>query len=99
MTQQSEEKTVEDNKLKKNFKTSDERYRTLFEQVNAAAFLTTLDGQILEANQKSCELLGYKWDEILRLSSTNLAICSQVKPSGIVSLTYKTSPFTKTLII
>ena len=47
---------------------SDERYKTLFEQVNAAAFLTTLNGQILEANQKSCELLGYNWEELLRLS-------------------------------
>jgi len=46
----------------------DARYKTLFEQVNAAAFLTSLDGHILEANQKSCELFGYSWDEILRLS-------------------------------
>ena len=48
--------------------TSDGRYKTLFEQVNAAAFLTTLEGKILEANQKSCELFGYDWTEILRIS-------------------------------
>jgi PAS domain S-box-containing protein len=46
----------------------DGRYQTLFEQVNAAAFLTNLDGKILEANQKSCELLGYNWDELVQLS-------------------------------
>jgi len=46
----------------------DGKYRTLFEQVNAAAFLTTFEGQILEANQKSSELFGYEWDELLRLS-------------------------------
>ena len=46
----------------------DERYKTLFEQVNAAAFLTTFEGQILEANHKSCELLRYRWEELLRLS-------------------------------
>jgi len=50
----------------------DERYKTLFEQVNACAFLTTLDGQILEANQRSCDLLGYGWNEILRLSLRNI---------------------------
>jgi len=46
----------------------DGRYKTLFEQVNAAAFMTTLDGKITEANQKSCELLGYAWDEFMQLS-------------------------------
>jgi len=47
---------------------TDERYQTLFESINAAAFLSTYDGQIIEANQRSCELLGYSWDELLRLS-------------------------------
>jgi PAS domain S-box-containing protein len=46
----------------------DDKYKTLFEQVNAAAFLAAYEGQILEANQKSCELFGYRWDELLRLS-------------------------------
>jgi PAS domain S-box-containing protein len=59
--------TVEE-KNKVDSKTDDGRYKTLFEQVNAAAFLTTFEGQILEANQKSCELFGYEWNEILRLS-------------------------------
>ena len=55
-------------KNKVDSKTDDGRYKTLFEQVNAAAFLTTFEGQILEANQKSCDLFGYEWNEILRLS-------------------------------
>ena len=55
-------------KNKVDSKTDDGRYKTLFEQVNAAAFLTSFEGQILEANQKSCELFGYEWNEILRLS-------------------------------
>lgn len=46
---------------------SNDRYKTLFEQVNAAVFLTTLDGKILEANIKSCELLKYSWDELMEL--------------------------------
>jgi len=44
------------------------RYKTLFEQVNAAAFLTTLDGEIIEANHRSCELLGYTLDELTNIS-------------------------------
>lgn len=47
---------------------SDDRYKTLFERINAAAFLTSFEGQILEANQKSYEFLGYDWNELLRLS-------------------------------
>lgn len=52
--------------------TDDGRYKTLFEQVNAAAFLTTLDGNILEANQKSCELFQYCWEDMLQASLKNL---------------------------
>ncbi|MEM0493376.1 MAG: PAS domain S-box protein, partial [Candidatus Thermoplasmatota archaeon] len=50
------------------YNTDDARYKTLFQQVNAAAFLASLDGRILEANQKACDLFGYSWDGILRLS-------------------------------
>ena len=64
---QEYKETVEE-KNKVDSKTDDGRYKTLFEQVNAATFLTTFEGQILEANQKSCELFGYEWNEILRLS-------------------------------
>jgi len=47
---------------------SDDRYHTLFERINAAAFLTSFEGQIQEANQKSYEFLGYDWSELLRLT-------------------------------
>jgi PAS domain S-box-containing protein len=39
------------------------QYKTLFEQVNAAALLTTLSGNILQANIKSHDLFGYDFDE------------------------------------
>lgn len=47
---------------------SDDRYKTLFERINAAAFLTSFEGQILEANQRSYEFLGYEGSMLLRLS-------------------------------
>jgi PAS domain S-box-containing protein len=46
---------------------TDDRYHTLFERINAATFLTSFNGQIQEANHKSYELLGYDWNELLRL--------------------------------
>ena len=45
-----------------------DRYRTLFERVNASAFLAELSGRILEANHHSAEFLGYEHSEVLRLS-------------------------------
>ncbi len=68
MLDKPEEKSIETKEKKTDYITSDGRYKTLFEQVNAAAFLTTLEGKILEANMKSCELLGYSWDELMQLS-------------------------------
>ncbi len=66
---------VEMQELKENFVDGesrfvkpDDRYHTLFERVNAAVLLTSFEGQIQEANQKSCEFLGYDWDELLRLT-------------------------------
>ncbi len=47
---------------------SDDRYHTLFERINAAAFLTSFEGQIQETNHKSYEFLGYDWSELLRLT-------------------------------
>ncbi|RKY95363.1 MAG: hypothetical protein DRQ06_03830, partial [Candidatus Hydrothermota bacterium] len=52
--------------------TFESRYKTLFEGVNAGVFLTSFDGKILEANLRSCDLLGYGWDEILEQSIKNI---------------------------
>ena len=66
MVEHGEEKKQEGKKSQQ--QVTDERYQTLFEQVNAAALLTTYEGQIVEANHKSGELLGYRWEELQRLS-------------------------------
>ena len=68
MLQEPEDKSFETLGKKTDSQALDGRYKTLFEQVNAATFMTTLDGKILEVNQKSCELLGYAWDELMQLS-------------------------------
>ena len=50
----------------------DGRYKTLFESVNAAAFLTEINGKILEANQKSCWLSGYDWDDLTKMNISDI---------------------------
>ena len=46
----------------------DGKYKTLFEQVNAAAFLTSFDGSILEANHKARDLFGFGWGILSEMS-------------------------------
>jgi len=41
-----------------------DRFTTLFESLNASAFITTLDGKIIESNFKTCDILGYNFEEI-----------------------------------
>jgi len=65
--------TVIDNaRLVQNLRESETRYRALFEQANDAVFLETLEGRILDANKKACEMLGYSHDELLALSVKDL---------------------------
>jgi len=66
MLEVPENQTLENRKKVKDSQTPDSRYKTLFEQVNAAAFLTKLDGSILDANHKSYELYGYPWGEFTK---------------------------------
>ena len=68
MLEQAENESISANRKESSLNSQDGRYKTLFEQVNAATFLTTLYGDILEANMRSCELLGYTWEELEQLS-------------------------------
>lgn len=51
---------------------SEERYRAIFEQVTVGVAHTTLDGQILNANPRFCEILGYTRKEALALHIRDL---------------------------
>jgi len=50
----------------------DDRYKTLFESVNAAAFLIDITGEILESNTKSSWLFGYDWDELIKMNISKI---------------------------
>ena len=74
MNEISSKPLTETKTIKNKTRNRDERYQTLFEQVNAAAFITTLEGKIKEANQKSCELLEYCWDDLTNIYLKDLLI-------------------------
>ena len=84
-----ENKDLKTTKKDINYQMKDGRYQTLFQQVNAAAFLSTFEGKILEANLKSCDLLGYTWDDILRLSLKDIFSKSMDWPQFIDELSGK----------
>jgi len=89
MLQESEDKSFATPYKKTGVRAADGRYQTLFEQVNAATFLTTIDGAILEANMKSCELLGYNWAELMQLSLKEVLPASTDWPQLIDEISSK----------
>ena len=51
---------------------SQRRARTLFEGIEEAVFVHSLDGKILDANPAACRLLGYSLDELLQMNTTEI---------------------------
>ncbi|WP_094226464.1 PAS domain S-box protein [Methanolobus psychrotolerans] len=51
---------------------NEERYRTLFEQSNDAIFLNHVDGQIVDVNEKACEMFGYTKDDLQKMNVVDL---------------------------
>ncbi|MBP6472577.1 MAG: PAS domain S-box protein [Chloroflexi bacterium] len=46
---------------------SEARYRTLFQKAHDAIFLVTAVGDIVDANQRACDLFGYERDVLLQM--------------------------------
>jgi len=57
---------------KQNYSSDYSIYKTLFESINAAAFIISLDGKIIESNIKSYDLYGYDWEELNNLPLKNI---------------------------
>jgi PAS domain S-box-containing protein len=53
-------------------RSSEGRYRSLFEHNMAAVYRSTLDGRLLDCNQAFCDMFGYTRDEILSTSTAVL---------------------------
>jgi|GEM_PF-1444256 len=51
---------------------SEARYRTLFERANDAIFVEDGEDQIIDVNQRACELLGYTRAELLQMRVPDL---------------------------
>ncbi|MDX1488481.1 MAG: PAS domain S-box protein, partial [Acidiferrobacterales bacterium] len=51
---------------------SEARFRSLFEQSNDAVIIHTIDGKILDANSRACEMLGYAGRDLMSMRIPSL---------------------------
>lgn len=51
---------------------SEQKYRAIMENAVDAIFLCEMDGRIVDANRRACELLGYSKDELLQMTAEGL---------------------------
>ena len=58
---------------------SEQTYRVLFENAGDAIFLTDLEGNILQVNQKTAELLGFSNEELQSLSIFDITIPDELE--------------------
>ena len=58
-------KRAEDGAAEEALRAASERYRALFEQASDPILIRTVDGALLDANARACELLGYAREELV----------------------------------
>ena len=58
-------------RVEKNLRGSEERFRTLVEQASDGIFVHDVEGQLLDVNRSACESLGYTRKEMLRMNATD----------------------------
>ncbi len=63
---------IEHKKIMEALQESETRYRTLFECANEPIFVETVNDDIVDANPKACDLLGYTRAELLKMKVSNL---------------------------
>ncbi len=64
---------ITDRKIAENaIKTSEEKYRSLFDQSSEGIFLHDLEGNIVDVNGKACQQTGYTQEELLQLKVFDL---------------------------
>ncbi len=74
---------TERKQMETSLRASEQRYRTLFEEVNESFLLVGINDEILEVNKNACELLGYEREELVGRS------LQEVLPSEVVEGTEK----------
>jgi PAS domain S-box-containing protein len=70
-------------RAEKTVRESEERFRIIFENANDAIHIDNGDDEILSANPRACEMLGYSPEEMVKLHVSDLQV-PEVRQSGNV---------------
>ena len=79
---------IERKQIEELLRENETRYRAIFEGVGDAIFVQTLSGQILEVNQRACEMYGYTHAQFLTKTVADLVPSEKY----IISFDQKESP-------
>ena len=83
-------RAIEKQNTRKELLDSEKRYRTLFDSVNDAIFIYDLKGIFLEVNHIACERLGYKREELLQMTHSDINTEENaLKLEEIISVLYE----------
>ena len=63
---------TEKKKMENALKESEERYRAIFNMMNAGIAISDEKGNWIDFNERACELLGYSREELLTMTNTDL---------------------------
>ncbi len=66
--------SIDNARLYSDLERNEEKYRTLFEDSRDAIFLMTIDGKILDINQATLDLFGYRREEMLKVGLSDIGI-------------------------
>jgi len=69
---------------RKALEASEAKYRALFDSVNDAIIIRTIDGSLLEVNRAAVDLYGYSRGEFLRLKITDLSAPDSLETAAAV---------------
>jgi len=74
---ESAQKETLDGQIKKATLESEERYQTLFEYADDAIFFESDKEEIVDVNQRACELFGYSADELMKMKTSELYLARE----------------------
>ena len=60
-------------------RSSEEHFRTIFEQATDGILVSDIKGHLLDANSAICQMLGYSRDELLKMTNADIVVPDEVE--------------------
>ncbi len=69
--------------IDKELKTSEEKYRMVFQNANDGIFIADKQGNYIDVNQNGCEMLGYSFEELTKMKIIQLISPSYIEKEAV----------------